>query len=765
MKPSHQTYTLSEIESIGRPVVSNSKKGLPGMLITSLAMMLTLLSMATSLFAQWNTNTSVNLLISNLPTADMQSVATTDGKMWVAFYHQNGGNYDMRAQLIDANGYKLLGPDGILVGNQTSGTATFVFNVCIDGANNLVIGYQYEVGGNLNAVVSKVSQSGTLMWGASGIVLGQGLAPNPTVLTTGETVVVWNESLSNTLNMQKITTSGTTAWTTPIQLKVGSSKTTRGQPITNTGGKFTVVYQKSGTGISTTLYAQAFNPAGTALYAPLMICNQTTSGARYYSIKAEGDTTYFGYYSSLGMRFNSFTQRINPDGTLPWGVNGSNFNTSTSTNDPYQGTTAIELTPGSPYIWSVCTFSNPNQTQYGIYIQKFLKSSGARQFTDAGKVVIGISNSGDTQAGELVLVDDTPMFMMYNSTDKIYATRLDASGSYAWPWTRIEMSSTTAPAGTPKMRFCFTSDGPNRCSGVWTENRDGQYMGYAQGVSVGGLIGIVVATEGGNPPEITTNHGTLQMTATIYPTLSSQAVTWSIVPGTGQATISTTGLVTAVGNGTVWAKAAAVQDPTVKDSLMITISGQAVINPVVTTLPASNVSLGSAKLNGSVTANTYATTVSFEWGPTIAYGNTVSATPATVSGNSATQVVGTVTGLSLGINYHYRCVGVNNAGTFYGNDETFSLEVGQQDLQTGRWSVTPNPGNGIFRISGTDISVKSVNVAIYDESGRQITRGDANSTGGKVQLDFDLSATPAGVYQAVIRGAGFSVSRKVLIRR
>lgn len=240
----------------------------------------------------------------------------------------------------------------------------------------------------------------------------------------------------------------------------------------------------------------------------------------------------------------------------------------------YQGPTNINLTAGSSYVWSVCTFSDPGQTMYGIYIQKFLKSDGARQFTDNGKAVYAISGNLDQQEGTLALVDDTPMFMFYDANYKIYATRLDENGDFAWPGNQVEISSTSANAGTPKGRFGFTPDGPDRCAGVWVENRGGGYLGYAQGVSIGGLIGIEVATQGGVPSEINFPGGTLQMVSTIYPAGSSQDVSWSIVPGTGQATISSTGLVTAIANGTVWAKAAAVQDPTMTDSLMITITNQ-----------------------------------------------------------------------------------------------------------------------------------------------------------------------------------------------
>ena len=114
-----------------------------------------------ALLAQWNTNTSINEEISSLSVADMETVSTTDGKTWVAFYHQNGGVYEMHAQLFDANGYKLLGPDGVLVGNQVSGSATFVFNVCIDQDNNLIVAYQDQrTGSSYTAAVYKISQTG-----------------------------------------------------------------------------------------------------------------------------------------------------------------------------------------------------------------------------------------------------------------------------------------------------------------------------------------------------------------------------------------------------------------------------------------------------------------------------------------------------------------------------------------------------------------------------------------------------------------------------
>ena len=715
--------------------------------------------------AQWNTNTSENLLISNLLVADMQQAATTDGKTWIAFYHQNGGNYDMRAQLIDANGYKLLGEDGVLVDNHTSGSATYVFSVCVDASNNLIIAFQDERNGPDEAVVYKISQSGAQLWGTDGIVLGGGLAPYPAALSNGEVVIAWNETNSNTLKLQKITTSGTAAWATPKTILVGTTKTTRGQVIANTSGKFTVVYQKRGTGIYTTLYAQMFDNDGIALYAPLQICNQTTAAVRYYSIAGEADTTFFGYYCSVGNRFNSFLQRINPDGTIPWGMNGSNFNTYVGVNDNYQGPTSINLTPGSGYVWAVCTFSTPNQSQYGVYIQKFLRTDGSRQFTNSGKVVYAISGSSDQQAGDLALVSDNPMFMSYNSSYKIFATRLDADGNFIWPGNRVEISSTTATAGNPKMRYGFTPDGPNRCAGTWTENRVSGYKGYAQGISTGGLIGLIVATQNGVPAVITTDGGTLQMVSTVFPASANQSVIWSIVPGTGMATISTTGLVTAISNGTVYAKATAVQDTTVADSLLITISGQSAMPPTVVTLAATEITSSLATLNGSVNANNLLTNVSFEWGLSTFYGNTVEAVPSTVSGNSATPVLAYLSGLESNTTYHFRVKATNLAGTSAGEDLTFttSTGVGINEKDALKIDIYPVPNDGNFNISVCSGVETTFTLEVFNSLGSKIFSNSNIHVNGAIVIGVDLRPVSRGLLTVILRNAGIEVVRKIMV--
>jgi hypothetical protein len=120
------------------------------------------------------------------------------------------------------------------------------------------------------------------------------------------------------------------------------------------------------------------------------------------------------------------------------------------------------------------------------------------------------------------------------------------------------------------------------------------------------VTGLTVSTLGSIPAVISTNGGTLQMAATVVPAAANQAVNWSIVPGTGAASISTTGLVTAIANGTIWAKAISIQNSTIMDSLAIAISNQIIpitsvaVNTLGSVPPLINQNAGSLSLQATI---------------------------------------------------------------------------------------------------------------------------------------------------------------------
>ncbi len=104
-------------------------------------------------------------------------------------------------------------------------------------------------------------------------------------------------------------------------------------------------------------------------------------------------------------------------------------------------------------------------------------------------------------------------------------------------------------------------------------------IGYNEASSAATSIPVngITVTGASGATTISTDHGTLQLSAAILPAnATNKTVTWTVQNGTGQATINTSGLVTAPSSGTVTARATATDGSGVSGSLVITISSQSV---------------------------------------------------------------------------------------------------------------------------------------------------------------------------------------------
>jgi hypothetical protein len=97
--------------------------------------------------------------------------------------------------------------------------------------------------------------------------------------------------------------------------------------------------------------------------------------------------------------------------------------------------------------------------------------------------------------------------------------------------------------------------------------------------------------------------------------------------------------------------------------------------PTAITNAASGIGSTTATLNGTVNANGFSTTVTFEYGLTTSYGSTVAATPGLATGSSNTSVSSGLTGLTPNTLYHYRLKTSNCGGAFDGNDLTFATST------------------------------------------------------------------------------------------
>lgn len=90
---------------------------------------------------------------------------------------------------------------------------------------------------------------------------------------------------------------------------------------------------------------------------------------------------------------------------------------------------------------------------------------------------------------------------------------------------------------------------------------------------------------------------------------------------------------------------------------------------------ATNIGATAVTLNASVTANFLLTKVTFEYGTTTSYNDSITATQSPVKGRASSAVTADITGLISSTTYHYRVKAVNSFGTAYSDDMTFVTKL------------------------------------------------------------------------------------------
>jgi phosphodiesterase/alkaline phosphatase D-like protein len=100
------------------------------------------------------------------------------------------------------------------------------------------------------------------------------------------------------------------------------------------------------------------------------------------------------------------------------------------------------------------------------------------------------------------------------------------------------------------------------------------------------------------------------------------------------------------------------------------------LNPSAITLAAQDISGTTATLKGTANGNSGSWSVRFDYGATVAYGASITATPDRVSGSENTPIEAVLTALAPSTTYHYRAVIYSGGLNYYGGDQTFTTAAG-----------------------------------------------------------------------------------------
>ena len=435
------------------------------------------LAFSISIQAQWTTDLAANTLTSNLSSEDMKAVSTSDGQTYIVYWEAE--NLALYLQVLDTSGNKMLGDNGHLITNTIPmNTYTVTWSVVVDNEDNLYVGVTAT--GDSSGHVYKLDIAGNHLWSSEGVALGSAYVPTILPLETGEAIISWipgNQAL-----MQKYDTSGNPMWDVPQTVTSGSSKTAPANLFELSGGDYVLVFHTYNYGVSSTLFAQKYDSDGVAQWdAPTQLSNKETAYNKLYSGLSDNDTVYFGYYASTSTRFDSFLQKINPDGTIPWGINGKDFDIN-ETN--YELETQIAFSEGSQYIWSICNYSDTSQTEYGEYIQKFDKETGERLFTENAKEIYAISANQNIHTGSLHIVGNKPLFLLSKGMDNgvspttLEVVLLDENGDFIW----AEESKPIATYTANKKREHLLKPKDGQAIAVFIEDKSDGFNIYAQNI-------------------------------------------------------------------------------------------------------------------------------------------------------------------------------------------------------------------------------------------------------------------------------------------
>ena len=429
--------------------------------------------------AQWTEDTDVNTLVVDSEGGDMQAISAIDGKTYVVFWESVAApvNYELRLQILDVDGTQILGSNGMLVSDAIPmSTYTVIWNIITDDEGNLFIGVTGTGGGD-PAYVFKLDDEGNHLWDANGVNVGSGYSVTILPLSNGETIVSWWPGSQGV--MQKYDASGTSLWGATQPIVEGGNDTVPANIFELSDGGYIMVFHSLTFGINSILYGQRYSVLGESQWAnPTQLADYGTVFNTTYDGLQDGDVVYMGYKAGPGNRFDSFLQRLDADGTLPWGINGSDFDTNQT---DYEMDTKISYEDGSQYIWSACTYTNTNQSEKGEYIQKFDKGTGARMFTDQAKVIFPIG-SEKVHAGSLHLDNDLPLILVKEGMDNgatptsLHALKLDENGDFAW----AEETRPMATYAANKSRIQFTKPVNSQSVAVFIEDKGDGSKIYTQ---------------------------------------------------------------------------------------------------------------------------------------------------------------------------------------------------------------------------------------------------------------------------------------------
>lgn len=473
--------------------------------------------------AQWSTNPAVNNVISDLSGEQVipKVGICPDGNIYIGFFSNVSGFYNVRLQKLDNQGNELWAHNGILISDHPTDSWVTDWDMAVDINNHAVLTFcDTRNGGNLNTVAYRISPDGTFVWGADGIALsnntGFNAAPKVTCTAAGNAVFAWTSD--EVIIMQKINAAGVKQWGADgITLtSVNSLSWPQLMPV---GADEVILKYFDDAGSlpypTRHIYAQRYNSSGSPIWAsPTVISNAggIASWNQIFPFINDGsDGFYITWHDDRdnNMLSSTFVQHVNSAGQVQFTANGVEASTQAGRNHFYP---QLALPPGSSDIFVFWNEMNGDQNLNGISGQK-ISSAGTVQWTSSGMTFIPLSATTITpEAAECSATDMAILYSEGNSAaSSLKAMRIGTDGSFMWPSQSITISS----AASSKVHTVMSRYASDQWIVSWEDNRTDANDVYAQNFSIAGTLGPYEIVFGHIQGNVTLNGGTGNITQVV----------------------------------------------------------------------------------------------------------------------------------------------------------------------------------------------------------------------------------------------------------
>jgi hypothetical protein len=456
--------------------------------------------------AQWSSDPLVNLGVAVAMGEQVvpKMAATSDSGCYIAWFDSRNGGYAVYLQRLNAAGFPQWAANGLLISNHPQSSSLVDWDMKVDPSDNALLAFTDTRSGGTNQLdvfAYKISPAGAFLWGADGI----GLSPavnnyaeyNPKIAATaaGNVVIGWIKGTTpGTICFQRLSGAGVKMWGVDGITMAGATGHTLTSPdLVPADSDNVIALWKNNTGSAlypvTVLYTQKISPTGSPLWTPqggVVIYDQGHISAWTYPqiLSDAGGGAYYCWYDSPSLSsFNVSVAHVSTAGILVFPLNG----VLASTN-----TTRLHMSPSMAYVpangglyafWQEEDF---NQTQYGIYGQKF-SPAGARLWTDNGQEFVPI---GSSQISFVCSAPaDTNVYVGYFEAPNVTSNAVKAfkaTPGGAMSWGPVLLSSASLGSKDDLLMIANTQHRAFLC---WSDGRNDFSDIYAQNVNPNGTLG------------------------------------------------------------------------------------------------------------------------------------------------------------------------------------------------------------------------------------------------------------------------------------